>query len=408
MDSTGFIARRYLFSRKHISLISTLTMISVAGVTLGTALLIVVLSVFNGFFEVIKGYLISNQPDIRIESASGQPFPYSRQMQQNLHHIPQITAASPYITGKALLTAGNERNYVVNVKGIKLGSYTKVRDLRKNLKEGSLDLSVRNGQPGMIISRQLASRLGLSIGDRASLLSAKGMRHSLTQFSLPHIYDFRITGIYSITRIIKRPAVFIDIRAARHLFEMRRNISGIDISIHHTGHAGNVKSELKQALSSNYQISTWYDLQKPLYDVMHLEKWGSYLVLMIIVLVAILNIIGSLSMIVIQKNRDIGVLLTMGFTPAEIKKIFMKQGLYIGIIGCGLGGAIGLLLSWLQLKFGIVKLSSAFIINAYPVSIHALDVVIILFGSLLLCLLASWYPARRAAEVKPASAVRYE
>src|SRR5699024_349472 len=150
----------------------------------------------------------------------------------------------------------------------------------------------------------------------------------------------------------------------------------------------------------------WYDLKRPLYDVMHLEKWGSYGILMIIVLVAVLNIIGSLSMIVIQKNRDIGVLLTMGYTPGDIKRIFIKQGLYIGLIGCSLGGAIGLLLSWLQMKFGLIKLTSAFIINAYPVSIHVWDVVIVLLGSLLLCLLASWYPALRAGEVEPADAVR--
>jgi lipoprotein-releasing system permease protein len=129
---------------------------------------------------------------------------------------------------------------------------------------------------------------------------------------------------------------------------------------------------------------------------------------MIIVLVAVLNIVGSLSMIVIQKNRDIGVLLSFGYTPADIKKIFITQGFYIGLIGCLLGGALGLLLSWLQKAFGLVKLTSAFIINAYPVSIHGLDVAIILFGSLVLCLLASWYPARRAAAVEPADAVRYE
>jgi lipoprotein-releasing system permease protein len=408
MNSTGFIARRYLFSRKGISLISTLTMISVAGVTLGTALLIVVLSVFNGFFEVIKGYLLRNEPDIRIESVNGQPFAYSNQLRGNLQHIPQIKAFSPYIRGKALLTAGKDRNRVVNIKGIQVQSFAKIINLRKQLTKGALSLSVRNGHPGVLISQQLASRLSLTKGDEVALLSAKGMRHSLTEFSMPRVYRFRVTGVYSFTQIAKSPAIFIDMRAARHLFEMRRDISGVDLSLYHTDDAGDIKNKLKKALLSNYKISTWYDLQKPLYDVMHLEKWGSYLVLMLIVLVAVLNIVGSLSMIVIQKNRDIGVLLALGYTPSDIKKIFIKQGLYIGIIGCGLGGAIGLLFCWLQLKFGIIKLTSAFIINAYPISIHAVDVVVVLLGSLVLCLLASWYPARRAAAIEPAEAVRYE
>src|SRR5699024_2740751 len=155
-------------------------------------------------------------------------------------------------------------------------------------------------------------------------------------------------------------------------------------------------------------VSTWYDLQKPLYDVMYLEKWGSYLILMIIVLVAVLNIVGSLTMIVIQKQRDIGVLLTMGYKPADIRNIFMKQGFYIGLIGCGMGGTIGLLLSWLQQEYGLIKLSSAFIIEAYPSNIHLFDVSIILAGSLLLCLAASSYPAKRASTVEPADAVQYE
>jgi lipoprotein-releasing system permease protein len=408
MKSTGFIARRYLFSRKHISLISTLTMISVAGVTLGTALLIVVLSVFNGFFEVIKGYLVDSEPDVRVETVSTQPFAYNQKMREKLQQIPQIKASSPYITGKALLTAGEEENHVVDIKGIRVQSFMKIRNLKHQITKGAVNLSVHNGHPGVLISQQLASKLGLSEGDQVALLSAAGMKKSLTEFSMPRVYRFRVTGIYSFTQIAKSPAVFIDMRAARHLFGMRRNISGVDLSLSHLDEAGDVKTRLKKVLPSRYQISTWYDLQRPLYDVMHLEKWGSYIVLMIIVLVAVLNIIGSLSMIVIQKNRDIGVLLAMGYTPADVKKIFMKQGLYIGIIGCSLGGAIGLLCSWLQQQFGLVKLTSAFIINAYPVSIHAWDVAVVLLGSLVLCLLASWYPARRAAAIEPAEAVRYE
>ncbi|HYW35628.1 MAG TPA: FtsX-like permease family protein [Balneolaceae bacterium] len=408
MKSTGFIARRYLFSRKHISLISTLTIISILGVTLGTALLIVVLSVFNGFFKVIKGFLLNNDPDVRIESAEGQPFIYQKHVQQELQNIPEITAISPYIAGKALLAAGKNRNQVVSVKGIEPQSYGKINNLRKNITKGHLDLSVKNRHPGLLISNQLMSDLGLSIGDEVALLSAKGMRNSLTEFSMPRVYRFRVAGTYSYTQIVQSPSLFIDMRAARRLFDYRNTISGVDLRLQNNEQANDVKKRLKKELGSKYKISTWYDLQKPLYDVMHLEKWGSYLILMIIVLVAVFNIVGSLTMIVIQKNRDIGVLLTIGYTPAEIRTIFLKQGLYIGLIGCGLGGGLGLLFSWLQKKFGLIKLTSAFLINAYPVSIHVWDVVVVLVGSLLLCLLASWYPARRAAKVEPADAVRYE
>jgi lipoprotein-releasing system permease protein len=189
---------------------------------------------------------------------------------------------------------------------------------------------------------------------------------------------------------------------------MRNQVSGIDIRLEETQQAAEIKNKLQQVLSEQYTISTWYDLQRALYDIMYLEKWASYVILMIIVIVAVLNIIGSLTMIVIQKNRDIGVLLTMGFTPSDIKNIFVRQGFYIGLIGCVIGGGLGLFVSWLQKEYGLIKLSSAFIIDAYPVSISYWDVGIVLTGSLLLCLLASWYPARRAAKVEPADAVRYD
>lgn len=408
MKTTGFIARRYLFSKKHVSLISTLTMISVTGVTIGTALLIIVLSVFNGFFEVIKGLLLNNDPDIRIESAEGQPFVYGQDIRQQLQDIPQITVASPYIAGKALLTAGKNTDQVVSIKGIDPQSFNKLNNLEENITSGKLSLSVQNKRPGLVMSEQLLADMNLQIDQQVALLSANGMRKSLTQFSVPRTYRFDVRGAYSITQIIDNPAVYIDMRAAQRLFEYRNTISGIDIKLQDNEQAEAVKARLGNQLGAKYEISTWYDLQKPLYDVMYLEKWGAYLVLMIIVLVAVLNIVGSLTMIVIQKNRDIGVLLTMGYTPAQIKQIFVKQGFYIGLIGCGLGGALGLLFSWLQQQYGLIKLSSAFIINAYPVSIHTLDIVIVLAGSLLLCLLASWYPAKRAATIEPADAVRFE
>lgn len=409
MKITRFIARRYLFSKKHISLISTLTIISVTGVTIGTALLIVVLSVFNGFFEVIKGLLLNNDPDIRIESVEAQPFVYRQSLQHQMEAIPQIKIATPYISGKALLTAGRNTDRVVQVKGIVAKSFKQLNNLDKDITSGALSLTVRNGRPGLVMSEQLMADMGLHIGQEVALLSANGMRKSLTQFSVPRTYRFEIRGAYSVTQIVDNPAVYIDLRAARHLFGYRNTISGIDIRLQSNEQSQQVKERLaRDFTASRYKISTWYDLQKPLYDVMYLEKWGSYLVLMIIVLVAVLNIVGSLTMIVIQKSRDIGVLLTMGFTPAQIKRVFINQGFYIGLIGCGLGGTLGLMFSWLQKKYGLVELSNAFIIRAYPVSIHWLDVGIVLAGSLALCLLASWYPARRAAAVEPADAVRFE
>src|SRR5699024_5623801 len=380
----------------------------IAGVTIGTALLIIVLSVFNGFFSVIKGYLLKNDPDIRIELAEGKPFLYTKELQNNISELPDVQVQAPYISGKALLVNKKEGKEVVTVKGIKSANYFKINNLTEYINRGMTDLSVRNKQPGIIVSDQLMAKMNLSVGDEISLLSAGGMQKSLTQFTAPRNYIFEIRATYSQVHLIGNSPIYIDRRASQRLFETKRRISGIDLRLQHSNRAGEVKKRLKQNLDDRYTISTWYDLQRPLYDIMYLEKWSSYVILMIIVIVAILNIIGSLTMIVIQKNRDIGVLQTLGFTPAKIKRIFVNQGLYIGLIGCVIGGGLGLLISWLQKQYGLIKLSSDFIIGAYPIRIEYLDVTIVLLGSLVLCLLASWYPARKASQVKPAEAIKYD
>jgi len=408
MNHTSFIARRYLFARKHISLISTLTLISIIGVTIGTALLIVVLSVFNGFFDVIKDLLLSYDPDVRIESATGKSFRFTDQQRNQLQGIPEVKVVSPYVEGKSLLVHHDSRDEVVDVKGIHKQTFFQLNEIKNSISSGIFDISLRNGQPGLLMDETQMHQMGLSVGDDVVMLSAEGMKKSLTQFSVPHYYNFDIRGGYSMTRIFEESVVFIDLKAAQHLFNYRNQITGIDLDLQHTDQAEAVKKKVQAILGPDFTIKTWYDLQKPLYDVMYMEKWGAFLILMIIVIVAVLNIVGSLTMIVIQKNRDIGVLRTMGYTPKAIKRIFLKQGLYIGLIGCGTGGGLGLLLSWLQKQYGLIKLSSSFIINAYPVSIRAFDVTVVLVGSLLLCLAASWYPSKRAATVEPADAVRYE
>lgn len=408
MNYTGNIARRYLFSKKHISLISTLTFISITGVTIGTALLIVILSVLNGFFEVVQGYLLSYDPDVRIEASATSTFKQNKELEETLAKLPQIQMYSPFVDGKALLATNSDENKVAEIRGVDSKSFINMIEVEQNITTGVFDVSVRNRKPGLVLNEELRRELDVDIGDEVALLSASAMRRTLTQITAPRLYRFEVRGSYSLEQIGGGAQVFIDITAAQRLFKARNSISGIDIRATNNEVAETLKKDLESSLGSSYKISTWYDLQKPLYDVMYLEKWGAYVILMIIILVAVLNIIGSLTMIVIQKRRDIGILITMGYTKAAIKSIFRKQGLYIGLIGCVLGGLLGLLLCWLQLEYSLIKLSTAFLIDAYPVKIKFWDVTLILSGSLFLCIIASWFPASRASEIDPADAVRYE
>lgn len=408
MHYTGQIAQRYLFSKKHISLISTLTFISIIGVTIGTALLIVVLSVLNGFFDVVQGYLLNYDPDLRVEASGSSTFVQNQELVDQINSLPEITLLSPYVEGKALLTNNGKENKVIEVRGVDTESFINLIEIQQSISAGVFDVSVRNRKPGLVISEQLMNELDLDLGDEVALLSASAMRRTLTQITAPRLYRFEVRGAYELEQIGEGAQAFIDITAAQRLFKSRNNISGIDIKLTDSELALQLKPVLQSKLGDNFNVSSWYDLQKALYDVMYLEKWGAYAILMIIIIVAVLNIVGSLTMIVIQKRRDIGILITMGYSKAAIKQIFRKQGLYIGLIGCIFGGLLGLLLSWLQLKFHIIKLSTAFLIDAYPVQIQVTDVVIILLGSLLLCIAASWLPATKASEIQPADAIRYE
>lgn len=410
MKVTSLIARRYLTSKKHISLISTLTMISVSGVTLGTALLIIVLSVFNGFYDVVKSLLLNHDPDIRIESAGGRAFYISDEDFEEISDLPEVVNLSRFVEGKTIISYKGDRHRVIDVKGVETRPFRQLANLDETITTGALDFDVKNQRPGILVSREIAADLGATVGEDVVLMSAAGMQRALTQFSGPRAFNFQVRGIYHMQQITETSVIFLDLEAAQRLFNYRRTITGIDINLEDHQQANRVKETLEASLGDGVTVRTWYDLQRPLYDVMNLEKWGAYLILMIIILVAVLNIIGSLTMIVIQKKRDIGILRSYGMQQTGIRDIFLKQGFYIGLTGCILGGSLGLILSWLQDKYELVKLAGAesFIITAYPVSIAWTDVALVLSGSLILCIIASIYPASRASKIEPATAIRYE
>ncbi|CAN5172600.1 ABC transporter permease [soil metagenome] len=408
MNLVRFISSRYLFSKKHVSLISILTGISIAGITIGTALLIVILSVFNGFFDVIRGFLLSFDPDTRIEMADGGVMNYDPHTMESVQNHPDVLELTPYIEGKVMLAFRDGNNEVVTARGVERGGYIRLNELENSVTRGVFDLSVQNNRPGLVISEALSNRYGIDTGDEAALLSTTGMRRALTQFSAPRASRFQVRGSYSIQQILEGDVVYIDIAAAQRLFNMQNQVTGFDLKLKETDDASRVKRELEEMLGPDYAVSSWYDLQKPLYDVMMVEKWGSYIILMIIIFVAALNIVGSLTMIVLQKRKDIGILISMGLSKKKIRQIFRAQGLQIGLIGCGIGGTAGILLALAQHHFELVKLSSAFIISAYPISINPWDIVLIIGVTMLLCVAASWYPSLRAASVDPADAVRNE
>lgn len=405
MPVEELIAKRYLFSKKSISLISTLTWISITGITIGTAMLIIVLSVFNGFYDLIKQLLLSSDPHLRIEHSQQRFFSgYKELIPEELKK--EIITIEYFVEGNCLITRAGRKDYVTKVKGVSLPLQTALYEVGS----GFADLSVKNKIPGMLVSETLAQELRLYLDDTVSMLSADGIRRSLTQFGGPRMLSFTVNGILTLKDIVAEPLALVDLRAAQRLFYLRDEVSGIDIRFKKEEDAARLKPLFESYLGSDYRIKTWYDLQKPLYDIMSIEKWASYIILMLIVLVAILNIVGSLTMIVLQKKKDIGILLAMGLSPARIRRTFQKQGLFIGLIGCGIGGSMGLIVSLLQENFGFIKLVGAesFIIDAYPISVQLTDVSLVIFSCLALCVFAAWFPAQRASRTEVAEALRNE
>jgi lipoprotein-releasing system permease protein len=407
---TGFIASRLLRTGKKVSLLSVLTYISITGVTLGTAVLVVVLSVFNGFFVLIRDMMLSYDPDIRIESASAGRMPVSDSLLIVLRSHPEISLASPYVEGKAMLSHRGYQSKVVLVRGVEPKSFYPLLVQPSPVTLGTADLETKDGKAGLLLGETLMDKLRLTIGDQVGLISANAITRMLTQPGLNVGTTFELRGGFEFKPVIDGSLAFTSLSSAQRIFRANGQWSGIDIKLTNFDRAEVVARQLQAALGEAYRIRTWYELHKSVYDVMFLEKRVSYAVLLLIVFVAALNILSSLTMIVLQKTRDIGVLRTMGLTAGQIKRIFLRQGFTIGLIGSGIGGTVGTLAAWAQRDLGLVKLAGAesFIIDAYPVVLQLQDIAVVTIGSLLLCVGAAWYPAWRASKVEPAEAVRYE
>lgn len=418
MDYRSLIARRYLTSPRSVSLISRITAISVAGVALGVAALIVVLSVLNGFFVFVRDMLISYDPHVRIVAVQERGFVADDSLMGVVFSAPGVQSAMPYVEGKAMLISDSDSdvNKVVVVRGIHASDLSPEDGLITGTTFGAFDVARRDGRPGIVLGRRLGERMLLSPGggsgppSRVALLSAPAIERMYSRvLSSSPIRQFEVRGLFQLETVFDESHAFVDLVEAQSLFRMGRSVSGIDIRLADLDDADDAKAFLAERLDgAKYRVQTWYDLQKSLYDVMQLEKWGASIVLMLIVVVAAFNIVGSLTMIVIEKRRDVGVLRAMGVPTKGIRRIFLTEGFLIGGVGAGLGGVLGLGLAWLQLEFGFVSLAGAenFLIDAYPVSIRWMDVTMVVSLAMGLCILAAWYPARRAAAIEPAAALR--
>jgi len=404
-----FIARRYLRSKRQMRFITIIMLVSVTGITVGVAALVIVLSVFNGFNSVVTQVLVGFDPHIRVEPAVGKSMQVTESLEGLLNRDPRIAAWSPFISSKALLIV-SQQNRVVMVKGVVDSTVDRVSGLRQSVVLGEFNFEDTPMSSGIVIGLTLADRLAATVGAELTVVSPVGVDAMIMQFGQPLSKKCRVVGIYdSNNKDYDANYAFISLETARQLFEYPNTISGLEMRLHDIDDAEELKTSLGSVMGDRFQVSTWYDLHKDLYSVMQVERWTAYVILCLIVCVATFNVLGSLTMGVIEKRRDIGVLRAIGATRTSITKVFMFEGLLVGTIGTVVGMVIGLVVCYLQIHYQLFPLDpTVYIIPAIPVEVRWNDFLAVAFASMLLSTLSSLYPALRAARMVPAEAIRWE
>ena len=405
-----FISKRYVISKNKLNFISIISILSTLGIMIGVAALIVVISVFNGFSSLVTSYLISFDPHVQIRIISEESPIKLIDIEKEIKKLTDVKGYSPFVSGK-VMAYRDGLTQVVNLKGIQIPNEQNIYDIKSKIIFGEYKIGNENSLPSAMLGLQLADRLQSIVGDTISIISASGIEKSITQYSMPKTQKFILSGIYnSKNNKYDTEYIFTNIKTAQKLLDFKNTYGGYDIKLANISEAFDVKDLLIARLGKkNFSINTWYDFHKDLYTVMQIEKLVAYLILSLIIAVATFNILGSLTMSVMQKKRDIGILRSMGVTKKSIKRIFMYEGLLIGIIGTVAGLLFGYFICFLQINYKIYSLDpTRYKIDALPVQLIVSDFIIITFISLLLSYFASYFPAKRAAKVNPIKAIKWE
>jgi len=410
MGYERFIAKRYLLSKHKINFISIISFISITGITIGVAALIVVLSVFNGFGSLVTSFLMNFDPHLRVEYKIDTKAKNAEELNSLIKQLPDLKSYAPFVSGKVLVVS-NQQTQVINLKGIDTASTEKVYNIKENIIYGNDDLVGVDGQAGVIIGLRLADELRTLVGDTITVISPEGIERVVSQFGMPNSVKFIVRGIFSSqNNEYDESLMFVPLEDAQYLLGYDVDIQGYDIKLNNSDNSFNAKDFLESKLDANtFEVNTWYDFHKELYSVMQIERWVAYILLSLIIAVATFNILGSLSMSVIEKKRDIGIMRSMGSQEKSILKIFMYEGLMIGVVGTLLGVILGYFICFLQLQYNIYPLDpTQYKIDSLPLEIRISDFFYIAGVSLFLSLIASYIPAKRAAKVDALQAIKWE
>jgi len=400
-----FIARRYLTSRQSGSFISLNSFFSIGGVVVGVAALVFVMSMMNGFESELRTRILGVTSHVTVFPRFANSITTPDSAMADLLKVDGVVAAAPFVYYKAAV-ASNEAGDGIVVRGIDPKLEDGVTGLGATIVAGDYDVSPTDkGEGGLIIGKTLAERLDVLVGDPVVLFSLQGEK--LRAGAQPKVKRFEIRGIFE-TGMYEYDAsmAYISIPDAASLFKID-GVSGIHLKTSDFFRADRVAERINEQYAEKYDAVDWKKMHRNLFSWMQLEKIGMFIALSLIIAVAAFNIISTLVMIVMEKRHEIGILKTMGSVPASVSRIFMSIGLVVGIVGCLLGWSLGYLLCWIQMRFNLISLPpEIYFINSLPIEIRPFDFVIVGVAAVVLCFLATLYPAGRAARLSVIEVLR--
>ncbi len=403
------IATRYIRARASQSFISLISILSISSVAIGVAALIIAMSVYAGFSNDIREKVLGANSHIMLLSNNIKLFDNLNPLLEKINSVSEVQSAQAFLYTEVMLSSSNGVKGLV-LRGVDPSETKEPIALLQELSQGSIsDLRQDSKTQGIIIGHELASNLGLYIGSRINLLTPSG-QSSAAGFS-PKITAFKVVGIFK-TGMYEYDAslAFVSLEAGQDLLEIPRGrISGIEILVKDPYKAPEVAKAVQDIVGPEFYTRDWTSMNANLFAALELEKIGMYLVLIMIVLVGSFSIITSLVMLVMEKTKDIAILMSMGASKSVIRSIFIFQGTIIGFIGVSIGTILGLSLCYILKTYEIIELpKGVYPTDTLPVLVLPLDVCIIVFSALFLCFLATIYPSKKAASLEPAKALRYE
>jgi lipoprotein-releasing system permease protein len=413
-----FIGLRYLKAKGKQTFISIITVISIAGVTVGVMALIVVLSVMSGFETTLKEKILGTQAHLVLLKASQEGMDDYEEVAKKVEQVKGVVSAAPFIFNQVMLSSESNVSGVV-LKGIDPDRVGKVTELAHNVKAGRLqDLrTVQEGDlPGILLGVELAKHLSVSINDTLQVISPLG---TITPMGmLPKMKRFRVKGIFQSGMYeYDNTLAYVSLESAQRFFSMGPRVTGIEIKTDDIYHVKGIGKEVRQKMGFPFWTKDWMEMNRNLFAALRLEKIAMFIILVLIVLVAAFNIISTLIMVVMEKSKDIAILKSMGVPSKGVLKIFIIEGLVIGFVGTILGTILGLgaafnlekITGFVENLFGFKILASdVYYIDKLPSQVNPLDVGLIVITAILISLLATLYPSWRASKLDPAEALRYE